>query len=111
LNILELAEEPIVAAELAQRLYLTGSRETQRRHVREIIKHLRDNSSQIIATLWGGYYLTADLKLWRDYLEGRQIDAKRILGQTHKRKRMLTDAAGQGTLFNNRRICGCATSG
>ncbi len=109
LSLLESAEGPIVAAELAQRLYLAGSRETQRRHVRAIVKHLRDNGSQIIATLQGGYFLTQDSQVWRDYLEGRQIDAKRVLGETHKRKRMLTDAAGQGVLFEQRVSRGCAS--
>jgi len=111
LRILESATEPIVAADLARKLYLPGSRESQRRHVRAIVKHLRDNGSQIVATLWGGYFLTEDSQLWRDYLEGRQIDAKRILGETHKRKRMLADAAGQGLLFSQRISCGVATCG
>lgn len=111
LRVLEVAAEPIVAADLAKKLYLPGSRESQRRHVRAIVKHLRDNGSQIVATLWGGYFLTEDSQLWRDYLEDRQIDAKRILGETHKRKRMLADAAGQGLLFNQRIHCGVATCG
>jgi len=49
--------------------------------------------------------------LWRDYLEGRQIDAKRILGETGKRKKMLSDAKGQGMLFEQRIQMGCATCG
>lgn len=112
LRLLSNANEPIVAADLAAKLYLTGSRETQRRHIRAIIKQLRDNGSMIIATLWGGYFLTNDPQLWREYLKGRQIGAKRVLGETHKRRRMLTDAAGQGVLFKPPRIaCGCATAG
>ncbi len=112
LRLLSNAADPIVAADLAGRLYLTGSRETQRRHVRAIVKQLRDNGSMIVATLCGGYFLTNDPHLWRDYLEGRQIDAKRVLGITHKRKRMLTDAAGQGVLFKPPRIaCGVASMG
>ena len=111
LRILESATEPIVAAGLARKLYLAGNRESQRRHVRAIIKHLRHNGSQIVATLQDGYFLTEDSRLWRDYLEGRQIDAKRILGETHRRKRMLADAAGQGLLFSQRIHCGVATCG
>jgi len=101
LQILEAANEPVVAADLAVRLHLAGSRETQRRRVRSIVKHLRDEcGAKIIATLQGGYFLTDDDSLWRDYLEGRQIDAKRILGTTHKQKReVLADRAGQGFLF------------
>ena len=107
LSILETADEPIVAAALAARLHLSGGRESQRRHVRAIVKHLRDNcDAWIIGTLQGGYFLTEDSQLWRDYLEGRQIDAKRILGQTHKRKKMLTYANGQGALFGPVVTCG-----
>jgi len=89
LRILEKVEEPIVAADLARRLYLAGNRETQRRHIRAIVEHLRKNGCWIVATLQAGYWLTKNYELWRDYLEGRQIDAKRILGETHKRKKCL----------------------
>jgi len=100
LSILESAEGPIVAADLARRLHLPGNRETQRRHVRAIIEQLRDNGSMIVATLKDGYFLTEDLQLWGDYLDGRQIDAKRIFGETYKRKKMLTEVgSGQGVLF------------
>ena len=109
LLLLKSAAEPMVAAKLARKLRLSGSRETQRRHVRAIIKYLRDNGSQIVATQWGGYFLTEEPALWRDYLEGRQIDAKRILGETHKRKRMLTDSQGQGVLFEQRICYGVAS--
>ena len=67
--------------------------------MRAIIKHLRDNGSHIVATLSGGYFLTQDFMLWSDYLAGKQIDAKRILAETHKRKRMLIDGHKQGHLF------------
>jgi len=99
LRILRTVMEPIVAADLAQRLFLPGSRETQRRHVRAIVKQLRDDGHMIVATLQGGYALTKDAAIWREYLDGRQIDAKRILGKTHKEKRMLADRLGQGLLF------------
>jgi hypothetical protein len=98
LRILQSSNEPLVAAELAVRLQLAGNRETQRRHIRAIVKHLRDNGSMIIATLTDGYWLTEDDGLWRDYNEGRQIDAKKIFAETHKRK-MLMDQKGQGVLF------------
>lgn len=111
LSILESANKPLVAADLAKKLGLSGSRETQRRHIRAIIKHLRNNGSKIIATLWGGYFLTTDPQLWRDYLEGREITAKRIFGETHKRKRRLTDSQGQGVLFDLRQRGGVATCG
>jgi len=102
LRILRQATEPIFAADIAARLGLGGNRETQRRHVRAFIKHLRDNGSRIIATLHGGYWLTDDAQLWADYLEGRQIDAKKILGETHRRKRVAYDSRGQGSLFGPR---------
>lgn len=110
LSLLETAAEPMVAAKLARRLILAGSRETQRRHVRAIVEHLRDNGSHIVATLTSGYWLTKDDRIWRDYLEGRQIDAKRILGETHKRKR-IAGSKGQGMLFEMRICCGVATCG
>lgn len=99
LGILEAASEPIVAADLAGRLYLSGSRETQRRRVRAIVEQLRDSGSMIIAANTSGYWLTEDEQLWADYLDGRQIEAKRVLGDTHKKKRMLADRNGQGLLF------------
>ena len=111
LRVLQGAASPIVAAELARKLGLGGSRESRRRHVRAIVEHLRDKGSMVIATLQQGYWLTKDEQLWKDYLEGRQIDAKRILGETHKRKK-LVDATGQGLLFEPARICcGVATCG
>ena len=109
LRILQASHEPLVAAELAARLQLSGNRETQRRHVRAIVKHLRDNGSRIVATLAGGYWLTNDDEIWRDYLEGRAIDAKRIIGEASRKKKMLSDAKGQGMLFVPTVQCGCAT--
>jgi len=99
----------MVAAQLGRYLYLGGSHETQRRRVRAIIQQLRDNGARIVATRQQGYWLTEDAKLWRDYLDGRNIDAKRILAQTHKKKRQFCDDAGQGVLFDGKIVCGCAT--
>jgi hypothetical protein len=90
-------------------MQLTGNRESQRRHVRAIVKHLRDNGSMIIATLTDGYWLTIDETLYREHLEGRAIDAKRIIGEASRKKRMLSDAKGQGILFVPTMTCGCAT--
>jgi len=110
--ILESAEEPIVAVDIARKLNLPGNRETQRRHVRAIIEHLRKGGAWIVGFNPDGYFLTKDPQLWRDYLVGRQIDAKQVLGITHKQKKMLTDPKGQGLLFQPPRIvCGCATMG
>jgi len=106
LTILKKTEMPLMAIQLAAKLYLGGCRETQRRHVRAIVRHLRKIGAKIVATLSEGYWLTDDLILWRDYLEGRQIDAKSILAETHKRKRMLADAAGQGILFGQKMTTG-----
>jgi biotin operon repressor len=96
----ERAEKTMTAIELAGKLYLAGNRESQRRHVRALVEKLRKNGSMIVATLQDGYFLTKDPQLWRDYLEDKQIDAKKILGITHKRKRMLTEVGSrQGVLF------------
>lgn len=90
----------MTAVELAAELRLPGSRETRRRHVRELIRKLRETGSMIIATLQDGYFLTDDPQLYQDYLNGKQIDAKKVLGKTHKQKKMLTEVgSGQGVLF------------
>lgn len=89
---LEQAEGPLTAWELARQLVLAGSRESQRRKVRAIIKDLRDNNGcRIVATHREGYWLTEDETIWRDYLAGRVIDAKRILAETHRRRRALNE--------------------
>lgn len=111
LELLESAAGPIVAADLAYRLRLAGSRESQRRHVRRIVNRLRDNGSKIVANRKDGYFITEDPKVLRDYLEGCQIGAKKVLGVTHKRKRMLADSNGQGLLFTQRIRCGVASCG
>ena len=111
LRVLQDIAKPIVAADLAKKLALGGSRESQRRHVRAVIEHLRDNGSMVVAKRQRGYWLAGDLSLWKDYLDSRQIDAKRVLGETHKRKRMLADAKGQGLLFDQRIRYGVATCG
>ncbi len=99
LGLLKNANGPMVAAEIARVLGLGGKRETQRRHVRAIVKCLRDAGEWIVATLQGGYMVTDDADVWKDYNEGQQIDAKRILGVTGKRKKIIADSAGQGLLF------------
>ena len=110
LRILQSADKPIVAAELARQLNLTGNSETRRRHIRAIIKQLRDGGEMIVADIKGGYWLTEDNTIWKDYLEGRQIDAKIILGDTHKKKKqVLQDASGQELMFDNSISVGCAT--
>lgn len=100
LTMLKTAEVPATAAELAGRLALPGSRETQRRHIRTVIAWLRNRGHWIVATLTGGYWLTRDEAMWKDYLEHRSIDGKRIIGEASRRKKiMLTDKSGQGILF------------
>ena len=111
LQILEQADRAVVAIELAERLGIGGNRETRRRHVRAIIEQLRETGAMVVATLQDGYFLTEDTSLWRNYLDGRQIDAKKILGQTHRKKRMITDAKGQGLLFMQQIYCGAAMMG
>lgn len=106
LALLKIGDRPRVAADIAELLNLAGSRESQRRHVRAIIKQLRDEGEMIVATLQGGYWLTDDDKLWREYLEGRKIDAKKLIGQTHKQIKMATDGIGQGLLFGSRAMAG-----
>jgi hypothetical protein len=110
LELLRNADEPMVAADLAVRLELPGCRETRRRHVRAIVKQLRDDGAMIVATLQGGYWLTKDDALFRDYIEGRQIDAKRILADTHRKKKQLLDSKSQGFLFQQTMTGGFVTA-
>jgi biotin operon repressor len=92
------ADKPLVAADLAQRLHLIGSRETQRRKVRALIKKLRDEGNWIIATIWEGYKLTKDFSEWREYNERCTIGAKRIFKEVSQKKEK-AKAAYQPTLF------------
>jgi len=93
-------EAPIRAIELARKLNLTGNRESLRRHIRAIVQHLRnDCGTMIVADLKDGYFITDDEKVWQAYLNSRQIDAKKILGITHKQLKMIMDSRGQGLLF------------
>lgn len=97
---------PMTAAEIAERLRLGGSRETMRRRVRAIVMGLREKGSMIVATMSGGYMLTDDVGIWADYLDGRQIDAKRVLAVTGRKKKMAIDSQGQGLLFGGGSQCG-----
>ena len=111
LRILKQAERFMTAAEIACQLGIGGEHETQRRHIRAIVKQLRDNGSMIVANTQDGYWLTQDPKIWQDYNEHRAIDAKVMLAEVSRRKKMLADKKGQGLLFNNRIAAGCATVG
>lgn len=107
LKLLTLQHKLVQAADLALQLGLAGTRESKRAKIRSLTKDLRDSGSMIVATR-DGYWLTDDKKLFQDYLDGRQIDAKTILAKTHKRKKMITDSNGQGQLFTpaNKISCG-----
>jgi len=110
LDILKSQSDFIAAIDLANKLGIEGSHELKRRHVRSIIKMLRDNGHWIIANLSCGYYLTKDVTLWQEYNQGRQIDAKRIIGEASRRKKMI-DPKGQTMLFDNSVRVGCAVMG
>ena len=107
MKLLKGAAGPMTAAEIAGRLNLAGKRETQRRHVRSLIKHLRDTGVWIAATLSDGYFLTNDPKVWARHNADKQIEAKQVIGESHKRERQcLRGRFGQGLLFNpNPRVC------
>ncbi len=105
LAILKAAEGPIVAADLAKRLGLASDRESQRRQVRAIVAHLRDQGEWISAKT-GGYQLTDDAALWAAYNAGRAIDGKRVIGQSHNRTKAAVDSRGQGLLFQPPVSCG-----
>ena len=75
------SDGPIRAIAMAVKLGIEGNRESKRRHIRAIVQHLRnDCGNMIIGNFRQGYFITEDKKVWQDYLDGRQIDAKKILG-------------------------------
>jgi len=97
---------PRTAASIARQLGLSGTRETQRRHVRAIIDHLRAGGCKVVGGSCG-YWLTDDEKTWRDYLDSRQIGAKAVLGVTGQRKReSVRHSSGQKPLFGSGGRCG-----
>ena len=98
-------------AEIAAHLGIGGGHETQRRHIRALVKELRDNGSMIIANNAEGYWLTDDVQKWKDYNEHRAIDAKVMLAEVSRRKKSLAERKGQGFLFSTRVPAGCATVG
>jgi hypothetical protein len=103
LRVLRRATGPLVAATIAGQMGLAGRRESLRRRVRAIIKHLRDRDGcWIVATLMGGYWLTEEADVWKDYQEGRKIEAKRLIGEAARRQRIIAGAGGQGLLFGPR---------
>ncbi|MBW2559434.1 MAG: hypothetical protein JRE40_01125 [Deltaproteobacteria bacterium] len=105
LAILKAAAEPIVAADLARRLDLAGERESQRRQVRAIITHLREQGEWIVAKM-GGYRLTDDAALWAAYNADRANNGKHVIGQSHNRNKAAVDSLGQGLLFQPAAGCG-----
>ncbi|MGD0077065.1 MAG: hypothetical protein ABSB91_00405 [Sedimentisphaerales bacterium] len=110
LGILKRADKFMTAAEIAVHLGIAGCHESQRRHIRALVKQLRDNGEMIVANSRDGYYLTADIEKWKAYNEGRAIDAKEMLAEISLRKKFI-DKTGQGILFDNRIPCGVATMG
>ncbi len=107
LRLLRGADGPMTAIEIATQLRLGGTRETQRRHVRLIVDHLRNTGAWVVANLQDGYFLTNDAVQWAKYNDERQIGMKQTFGVTHKRKKAaLADRRDQGFLFNtNPRVC------
>jgi len=109
LSILRQATQPVTAANIAGQLHLPGVRETRRRHIRALVRQLRSGGAMIVGSISRGYWLTEDVRLWREYLEHRNIDARKILADAHRKKRSLDYAGGQGLLFERKIFAGCAT--
>jgi len=101
----------ILAIDIAARLGLRGNHESNRRHIRSIVKKLREDGSKIISNMTDGYFLTDDDAIYREWLNDKTIDAKTILAKIHKAKQMLKDSAGQGLLFSQKIHDGCALIG
>ena len=111
LAILKAAAVPIVAADLAKRLGLAGSRECRRRQVRAIITHLREQGEWIVAANPGGYLFTNDLIVWTEYNTDRANNGKRTIGRSHNRNTAAVDSRGQGLLFQPPAHCGIGQKG
>ena len=87
ISILQQAGKPMTAIEIATRLGLEGCRESQRRHVRAIIEELRNKGCRIAANQRDGCWIARGDQEWRQYLEGRKIEAKQQIGEAHRRKK------------------------
>jgi len=88
----------MLAAQIAERLGLSGSRETKRRKVRHLVGLLREKGVRIVANVNEGYKIARDSQEWLEYNEKRQIEAKEVLGESHRRNRY-ERTQGQGLLF------------
>ncbi len=99
LRTFETADGPMTAVQISSKLRLEGSIETQRRAVRAMVKELRDHGHWIVATLTDGYALTRNAGTWKDYSEGRTVDARRIFWEVNDRKKQMSDG-NQGLLFS-----------
>jgi hypothetical protein len=99
LRLFEQADGPMTAVQIAGKLRLEGTIETQRRTIRCWVKELRDRGYWVIATLVEGYALTKNAGIWRDYSEGRAVDARRIFWEVSDRKKQMSDG-NQGLLFS-----------
>jgi len=107
LTILKNTDEPVTAAQIAYKLRLPGKRETQRRHVRDLVKQLREDGVWIVAVGVAGYFFTEDESLWRDYLEGRAIDGKKTIGLASKITKIVNNR-GQFLMFQQKEFAGSA---
>ena len=87
ISILDAAKGPMTAIEIAAKLHLEGCRESQRRHVRAIIEELRNKGVRVVANQIDGCWIAKDDNEWREYLEGRKIEAKQQIGEAHRRKK------------------------
>jgi len=86
LSILQRANAPMTAIEIAAMLHLDGCRESQRRRVRAIIEELRNRGVKVVANQTAGCWIAKNEEQWRDYLEGRMIEAKHQIGEAYNRK-------------------------
>jgi biotin operon repressor len=90
-SIFQQAAGPMTAIEIATKLGLEGCRESQRRRVRAIIEELRNKGWPIAANQKDGCWMAKNAAEWRQYLEGRKIDAKQQIGEAHRRKKCTYD--------------------
>ncbi len=79
LAVLQGADRPIPAIELAERLAIEGNHESKRRSIRKLVEKLHAGGYAVCADCHGtegGYWLARSDKEWHEYKETRQGGAR-----------------------------------
>jgi len=111
---LELATGPVTARTLAAICNVTGDVQTQRRKVREVVRHCRTiNGTRICATTGkpgteAGYWMARDAAEWAAYMNARRehavftfVEVKRVQEAAREQR------SGQQKLFETQTLAAC----